>query len=222
MGDRVENAAGNALGALNIGAMVKDPGAAWANLKTAAKANPQLAGLIDIGEQYPGMKWGIMAGAGMGMLFGEGAGGKIAGAFKGALVLGLIFDAISWFTGKKSVIGSMIKSAQDMPDQTAPQQTPPHAPAIDMRAAAPAPTQKPAITTETNLGQQFNAAQNATTPLDASQATNDPAANQSPVAGAFAASALPQNLPPAPVLAQVGDPSKNAKNDHLFNVPSVA
>lgn len=190
-----EKAANAALDSFNFTALMKDPGAAWSNLKKAAKANPQMAGLIEVVDKYPGMKWGVMAGIALGGVFGEGGvSGKMKSAFKLAVLLAGIFDAVAWVTGNNSAIASMVNAVKNSSSGvSAAQELSRTADASRTRIAVPekvAQIDGPAIKTDVNLGKGFNSALQATTPPDVA------AAQQSATVKSLLGSAFSPDKPP--------------------------
>lgn len=85
--------------------------AAWDKVKLAADKNPQLKKLVEIGEQHPYMKYGIMAGMAYGALTNEG--NRLGGAIKGAMLFGILGDLIGALFGQKSFILDKIKEIRD-------------------------------------------------------------------------------------------------------------
>lgn len=108
----VKNAAEEKLLAdIDPSSMMADPKAAWDKVKLAAEKNPQLKKLVEIGEDHPYMKYGIMAGMAYGALTNEG--NRLGGAIKGALVFGILADLIGTLFSQKSFILDKIKEIRD-------------------------------------------------------------------------------------------------------------
>lgn len=106
-----ETAEEKLLGDIDIASMMSDPKAAWDKVKLAADKNPQLKKLVEIGEQHPYMKYGIMAGMAYGALTNEG--NRLGGAIKGAMLFGILGDLIGALFGQKSFILDKIKEIRN-------------------------------------------------------------------------------------------------------------
>lgn len=99
------------LDGLDLSTMMSDPQAAWDKVKQAADKNPQLKKLVEIGDQHPYMKYGIMGGLAYGALTNEH--NRVAGAIKGAMLFGIIGDLIGALFGQKSFILDKIKEIRN-------------------------------------------------------------------------------------------------------------
>lgn len=86
--DGTKNALDGAKNALD-GFDPTDVEGSWKKLGAAAKANPMLKKMMDVAEQNPTMKYGIILGAGLGFLQGEGA-GRLGMALKMGIMFGLM------------------------------------------------------------------------------------------------------------------------------------
>ena len=217
--DKAEEALEGALGKINIGAVLTDPASAWTNLKKAAAHNPQLAGLMEVGEKYPGMKWGILGGMALGAFSGDGAKGKIGSAIMSAVVLGFMFDVIAGFMGKPSMVGQMVASARSgnpvIPARSGPETaaTPPVTPP-QMNAAAK-DHRDSSIRTGVNLRQGFGSALSTTTSLETTAAST---AERPGLGGAFGPVAGPAITPvPGQQLSQAAPERKLAANAPSFH-----
>ncbi|MBI2234606.1 MAG: hypothetical protein HYU57_06430 [Micavibrio aeruginosavorus] len=123
------------LGDLDIPSMMADPKAAWDKVKLAAEKNPQLKKLVEIGENHPYMKYGIMAGMAYGALTNEG--NRLAGAIKGALIFGILGDLIGTLFGQKSFVLDKIREIRNSNSAVPGFETP-----RPSTHAAPAPRQQ--------------------------------------------------------------------------------
>lgn len=208
-------AAGDAMDALQLGNAIRDPAAAWNKLREAAANNPTMKRAMDLADQNPFLKWGLIGGFGLGVL-GEGSPAERLGrGIKGALIMGVMADLIGFFWGKPSFIMSTIGNM--MSKSSGPQTTlsegmeralkdsPTTAPAATGPAAtaAPAQAQTPA---QPAIKSNFTA--QASPP-----AAPELSANQQAFRGAVQPAAAP-TVPAAPV-------QNDYNKGHLVYAPST-
>lgn len=94
-------------------ALLKNPSAAWDKMKGMASDVPGMSELIEMGEKYPMMKWGMIAGATLSLFSGKGSPHeRLGGMFWGAAMVGIMFDFIGMMAGKPSATVNMVRSAQ--------------------------------------------------------------------------------------------------------------
>lgn len=161
--DRLSAAAANATGrageirdeaeekleGLNFAAMMKDPSKAMESLRTFAKDNPAMQKALDIAEQNPALKWGLIGGFALGAA-GEAnsPGQRIANGLKSAMIFGFLMDLMGALFGKPSLIISTIRGTTIDPAKNPAGATVVPAPAaaapgvtpeVKPEAAAPAP-----------------------------------------------------------------------------------
>lgn len=145
----IRDQAEESLEALNITAMMKDPAKAMTALRGFAKDNPAMQKALDIAEQNPMLKWGLIGGFALGAAGdARSPGQRVANGLKSAMIFGVLLDLMGALFGKPSLIISGVRSAMNnnnaqnpagatfVPAPAAPGVTPEEKPA----AAAPTAT----------------------------------------------------------------------------------
>ena len=90
---------------------MKNPSESWAKFKEAGKTHPQMGALVELGETYPGMKYGLMFGAAFGGVLGGG--NRLASALRGAMLFAVILDLFGALQGKKSMIVDTVNAVRN-------------------------------------------------------------------------------------------------------------
>lgn len=141
----IKDEAEEKLEGLNFAAMMKDPSKAMASLRTFAKDNPTMQKALDIAEQNPALKWGLIGGFALGAAGdARSPGQRVANGLKSAMIFGVLMDLMGALFGKPSMIISTIRGTTIDPAKNPAGATVVPAPA----AAAPGvtPEAKPAAT----------------------------------------------------------------------------
>lgn len=131
--------------------IMSDPSGAWGNFKDLANDVPGMSELVEMGEKYPMMKWGMIAGATLSLFSGKGSPHeRLGGMFWGAAMVGIMFDFIGMMAGKPSATVNMVRSAQA---------------AWNGQGTTPPTAQAPAPVAEAGPGQQPVNTQQAPAPV---------------------------------------------------------
>lgn len=144
--ERAEGAAGrvaegveNAADATALANAVRNPAAAWGQLREAAKTNPTIQKIIEVGDQHPFLKWGMIGGFALGALSNGSPMERISNGIRNALLIGAMMDLIGSAFGRPSYIASMFNQMRNGTAETTPANTPAPA-ATPQVSAAPAAT----------------------------------------------------------------------------------
>ena len=194
-------------------AVLKDPKRALSALRDM----PGMSELVDKAKDYPLLSLGLIGGMIMGgFTDAHSKTEKIGNILKGAMLFGVILDAISWFTGGKSMIANSVKMVQQELNQP-PKPAAVPAPAVDTPAAPALTTQAPATPAPAPV---------AVAPL----VTREPSViastfnNGAVVAAAVAAPviALPANTAVQPAIAYQGPTTKDLQSGDTTNLGALA
>lgn len=135
----------------NPTSLLSNPSAAWDKMKEMGSDVPGMSELMEMGEKYPMMKWGMIAGATLSLFSGKGSPHeRLGGMFWGAAMVGIMFDFIGMMAGKPSATVNMVRSAQA---------------AWNGQGTTPPTAQAPAPVAETGPGQQPVNTQQAPAPV---------------------------------------------------------
>jgi|GEM_PF-5803954 hypothetical protein len=110
----IRDQAEESLEALNIAAMLKDPAKAMTALRGFAQDNPAMQKALDIAEQNPMLKWGLIGGFALGAAGdARSPGQRVANGLKSAMIFGVLLDLMGALFGKPSLIVSGVRSAMN-------------------------------------------------------------------------------------------------------------
>lgn len=218
MAGEVKDQAADSLAALDVASMMKDPAKAMASLREFAKDNPAMQKALDIAEQNPMLKWGLIGGFALGAAGdARSPGQRIANGLKTALVLGVMLDLMGALFGKPSLIVASVRDAMSNNNGqnpagakfvpapaapgAAPNASPDASPEATPPAVAPAAT-APATAAPTSLKGNF--ATQAAAP--APDATPDPASTSFAFKNATLNTTTPVAVTATPVAPAANDP----------------
>jgi hypothetical protein len=118
----VADTAQGALDSVSLANALRNPEQAWNKLKEFAATNPTMQRAMEIGEQNPFLKWGLIGGFAMGALGSGTPMERISNGIKQALFLGIMLDLLGGLFGKPSFImgslGNMISGRSSTPQPT--------------------------------------------------------------------------------------------------------
>lgn len=122
MADTAQNTAEGALDSVSLANALRNPEQAWNSLRQFAATNPTMQRAMEIGEQNPFLKWGLIGGFAMGALGNGTPMERISNGLKQALFLGIMLDLLGGLFGKPSLImgtvGNMMSGRSSTPQPT--------------------------------------------------------------------------------------------------------
>lgn len=160
-GQRVTEGADNLASQAALANALRNPGKAWQHLQEAAQNNPTIQKIVEVGDQHPFLKWGMIGGFAFGALSDGSAGERISRGIRNALIMGALMDFVgAALLNRPSGIARMFNQmrANPTPDGVVHQApstvVEPAAPAAE--TTAPQNTTQPAAT-PAELRTQFQA-----------------------------------------------------------------
>ncbi len=158
---RVAEGVENAADATALANAIRNPGAAWGQLREAAKTNPTIQKIVEVGDQHPFLKWGMVGGFALGALSNGSPMERVSMGIRNALIIGAVMDLVGAFIFRRpSAIFNMFNQMRNGPDAQAPAtaNTPTPSVAAQPNAAPTAtPQAAPAVTPQAELKSTFAA-----------------------------------------------------------------
>ncbi|MGZ9109411.1 MAG: hypothetical protein ACXW4B_11395 [Micavibrio sp.] len=112
----------SALDSVSLANAMRNPEQAWNSLQQFAANNPTMRRAMEIGEQNPFLKWGLIGGFAMGALSNGTPLERISNGLKSALMFGVMLDLLGGLFGKPSLImggiGNMLSGRSSTPQPT--------------------------------------------------------------------------------------------------------